>query len=78
MYVLTINQSYQTRSTEKTLHISCRIKHFANSFFLYTIKELSNLSSLLNFIRPNPNGLLNVSDSLGIKLFTILRLGLAY
>ena len=69
-----------------------RIEYFANSFFPYTIKEWNNLSpeirksvsyevfknSLLKFIRPSPNSLFNVSDSLGIKLLTRLRLGLSH
>ena len=70
----------------------CRTEYFANSFFPYTIKEWNNLSpeirksvsyevfknSLLKFIRPSPNSLFNVSDSLGIKLLTRLRLGLSH
>ena len=57
-------------------------EYFANSFFLYTIKEWNNISleirksvsykvlknSLLKFIRPTPNSLFNVSDSFEIKL----------
>ena len=35
-------------------------------------------NSLLKFIRPTPNSLLNVSDSLGIKLLTRLRLSLRH
>ena len=70
----------------------CRIEYFVNSFFPYTIKEWNGLSpdirksisyevfknSLLKFIRPSPNWLFNVSDSLGIKLLTRLRLGLSH
>ena len=91
-YVSTVNQSYQTRSGDKFLHMCCRTEYFANSFFPYTIKEWNNLSpeirksvsyevfknSLLKFIRPSPNSLFNVSDSLGIKLLTRLRLGLSH
>ena len=90
-YVSTVNKSYQTRSGGKFLHMFCRTEHFANSFFPYTIKEWNDLSpksrksvsyeafknSLLKFIRPSPNCLFNVSDSLGIKL-TRLRLGLSH
>ena len=61
-----VSQSYQTRRGDKFLHMSCRIKYFANSIFPYTIKERNNLSpeirksvsyevfenSLLKFIRP--------------------------
>ena len=32
----------------------------------------------MNFIIPTPNSLINVSDSLGIKLLTKLRLGLSH
>ena len=67
-----------------------RTEYFANSLFPYTIKEWNNLSleirksvsyevfktSLLKFVRPSSNSLFNVSDSLGIKLLRILRLGL--
>ena len=91
-YVSTVNQSYQTRSGDKFLHMCCRTEYFANSFFPYTIKEWNYLSpeirksvshevfknSLLKFIRPSPNSLFNVSDSLGIKLLTRLRLGLSH
>ena len=91
-FVSTINQSYQTRSGDKFLHMQCRAEYFANSFFPYTIKEWNNLSpeirksvsyevfknSLLKFIRPSPKSLFNVSDSLGIKLLTRLRLGLSH
>ena len=90
-YVSTVNQSYQTRNGDKFLHICCRTEYFVNSFFPYTIKEWNNLSSeirksvsyeafknsLLKFIRHSPNSLLVVSDSLGIKFLTILRLGLS-
>ena len=91
-YVSTVNQSYQSRSGDKFLHMRCRTEYFANSFFPYTIKEWNNVSpefrksvsyevfkySLLKFIRPSPNSLLNVSDSLRIKLLTRLRLGLSH
>ena len=70
----------------------CRTEYFANSFFPCTLKEWNNLSpeirksvsyevfknSLLKFIRPSPNSLFNVSDSLGIKLLTRLHLGLSH
>ena len=91
-YVSTVNQSYQTRNADKSLHMFCRTEYFANSFFQYTIKEWNNLSpeirksvsyevfknSLLKFIRPSPNSLFNVFDSLGIKLLTRLRLGFSH
>ena len=91
-YVSTVNQSYQTRSGDRLLHMCCRTEYFANSFFPYTIKEWNNLSpvirksvsykvfknSLMKFIRPSPNSLFNVSDSLEIKLLTRLRLGLSH
>ena len=80
-YVSTVNQSYQTRRGDKFLHMCCRTEYFANSFFPYAIKEWNYLSpeirksvsyevfknSLLKFIRPSPNSLFNVSDSLGIR-----------
>ena len=91
-YVSIVNQSYQTRSADRLLHMCCRTEYFANSFFPYTIKEWNNLSpvirksvsykvfkiSLMKFIRLSPNSLFNVSDSLGIKLLTRLRLGLSH
>ena len=90
-YVSTVNQSYQTRSGDKFLHISWRKEYFANSFFPKAIKEWNNLNpeirksisyevfknSLLKFIRPTASSLFNVSDSLGINCFTRLRLGLS-
>ena len=65
---------------------------FCELFLPYTIKEWNNLSpevrksvsyevfknSLLKFIRPSPKSLCKVSDSLGIKLLTRLRLGLSH
>ena len=91
-YVLTINQPYQTRSGDKFLYMYCRTEYLANFFFPYTLKERNNLSpeicksvsyevfknSLLKFVRPSPNSLFNVSDSLGIRLLTRLRLGLSH
>ena len=46
-YVSTVNQSYQTRSGDKFLHIGCRTEYFANSFFQYTIKEWNNISPVI-------------------------------
>ena len=91
-YVSTVNQSYQTRSGDRFLHMCCRTEYFANSFFPYTIKEWTNLSpeirksvpyevfknSLLKFIKLSPSSLFNVSDSFRIKLLTRLRLGLSH
>ena len=91
-YVSTVNQSYQTRSGDKFLRMHCTTEYFVNSFFPYIIKEWNNLNpeicksvsyevfknSLLKFIRPSPKSLFNVSDSLGIKLLTRLRLGLSH
>ena len=91
-YVSTVNQSYQTRSGDKFLHVCCRTEYFANSFFPCTIKEWNNSSpeirklvsyevfknSLLKFIRPSPNSFFNVSDSIGIKLLTRLPLGFSH
>ena len=70
----------------------CITEYFANSFFPYTIKVWNNVSAeipksvsyevfknlLLKFIRPSPNSLFNVSDSLRIKLLTRLHLGLSH
>ena len=70
----------------------CRTEYFANSFFPYTIKKWKNLNlelrksvsyevfknPLLKLIRPSPNSLFNISDSLGIKLLTRFRLGLSH
>ena len=66
-YVSSVNQSYQTRRGDKFLHLCCRTEYYKG------FKKL-----LLKFIRPSPNSLFNVSDSLGIKLLTRLRLGLSY
>ena len=91
-YVSPVNQSYQTRCSDKFLHMCYRTESFANSFFPYTIKEWNNLSpeirksvsyevfinSLLKFTRPSLNSLFNVSASLGIKLLTRLHLGLSH
>ena len=83
-YASTGNQFYQARNSSKFLHMSCRTVNFANSYFPRTIKEWNNSNlkilksvsfqifknSLLKFIRPAPNSLFNVSQSLGIKLLT--------
>ena len=91
-YVSTVNHSCQTRSGGKFLCMSCRTEYFANSFFLYIIRERNDLSLdiclsvsyevfknlFLKFIRPTPNSLFSASDRLGIKLLTRLRLSLSY
>ena len=91
-YVSTVNQSCQTRSSDGFLDMCCRTEYFANSFFPYTIKKWKNLNleicksvsyevfqnSLLKLIRPSPNSLFNISDSLGIKLLTRFCLGLSH
>ena len=41
-YVSTVNQSYQTRSSDKFLHIRCRKEYFGNSLIPYSIKEWDN------------------------------------
>ena len=38
-----VNQSYETRSSDKFLHLCCRTEYFVNSFFPYTIKKWNNL-----------------------------------
>ena len=43
-YVSTVNHSCQTRSGGKFLCMSCRTEYFANSFFLYIIRERNDLS----------------------------------
>ena len=43
-YVLTVNQSFQTRSGDKFLYVCCRTEYLANFFYLYTIKEWNNKS----------------------------------
>ena len=66
---------------DKLLHMCCRTEYFANPFLPYTTKKWKNLSleirklvsyvisknSLLKLIRPSPNSLFSVSDSLGIS-----------
>ena len=42
-YISTVNQSYQTRSGDKFLHVCCTTEYFVNFFILYTIKEWNNL-----------------------------------
>ena len=66
-YVSTVDQSYQTRRGDKFLHMCCRTEYY---------KVFKN--SLLIIIRLSPNSLFNVSDRLGIKLLTRLRLGLSH
>ena len=67
-YVSTVNQSCQTRSSDKFLYMCSRAEYFANSFFPYTLNVWNNLSpeigksvsyevfknSFLKFIRPSP------------------------
>ena len=47
------------------------MRKFVNQFEVFK-------NSLLKFIRPSPNTLFSVSDSLGIKLLTRFRLGLSH
>lgn len=79
--VSTINYFSQSTNSNKFLHMSCRTKCFANSYFPYTINKWNNLSReirksvshvvykslFLKFVLPSPNNLFNVSDSLCIN-----------
>ena len=46
-YVSTDNQSYQTRSGSKFLHMCRRTEYFPNSLFPYTIKEWNTLCPVI-------------------------------
>ena len=68
---------------------SCRTEYFKNLFFLCVIREWNKLNpeirsssscniiwkSLLNFSRPSASKVYNISDTIDIKMITMLRLG---
>ena len=77
-YVSTVNQSYQSRSGDKFLFV---LNQGMDNSFPEIRKSVSCevvKKSLLKFLRPSPNNLFHVSDSLGIKFLTRLGLGLRY
>ena len=88
-YILPVDRAYLTRNSNNIKQIFCRSEYFANSFFLYTIKEWNKeirnselysifKKSLLKFIRTVPNSVFRVADMYGIKLVTRLRVGLSH
>ena len=91
-YILPGDRTCQTRNSNNIKQVFFRSEYFANSFFLYTIKESNKLSlemcnselysifkkSLLKFTRTIPNSLFSVADICGIELLTRLRVGLSH
>ena len=85
---------YFTRSSQKSniANIKTRSNFFINSFFSSTITEWNKLYrdirnsnslnvfklSLLKFFRPVANSVFDINNPYGLKLLTILRLGLSH
>ena len=85
---------YATRTSQsnKISSFKTRYNFFKDSFFPAVISEWNRLDmnirnsssinvfkkELLKFIRPEPNCTYNINDIKGLKLLTILRLGLSH
>ena len=88
------NNVCATRSSQsnKISSFKTRYNFFKDSFFPAVISEWNRLDmnirnsssinvfkkELLRFIRPEPNCTYNINDIKGLKLLTILRLGLSH
>ena len=88
------NNVCATRSSQsnKISSFKTRYNFFKDSFFPAVISEWNRLDmnirnsssinvfkkELLKFIRPEPNCTYNINDIKGLKLLTILRLGLSH
>ena len=84
--------SYSTRKSEKLSPMKANHGFFKNSFFPSTMRERNKLDSnircspsyklfrkrILEFIRPQPNSIFNVPNSLGLTYLTRLRVGLSH
>ena len=84
--------SYSTRNSENLPLIKANHSFFKNTFFPSTIIEWNKLDSnircspsnklfrkrILKFIRPPPNSIFNVPNSLGLTYLTRLRVGLSH
>ena len=84
--------SYSTRNSENLPPIKANHSFFKNNFFPSTIIEWNKLDSnihcspsyklfrkrILEFIRPQPNSIFNVPNSLGLTYLTRLRVGLSH
>ena len=88
----TRNEAYQTRYFANIPSLSFKHNFFKNTFFRSTILEWNKLdpslrnsasynvfkNSILKFIRPSPNKIVQCHNPKGIKLVTRLRLGLSH
>ena len=86
------NQIFNFRNRNRIPNIFCRTESFRNSFFPSVISEWNKLekniataetfsffrSCLLKQIRSSGNSIFNISNPLGIKYLTRLRLGLSH
>ena len=84
--------SYSTRNSENLPPIKANHSFFKNTFFPSTIIEWNKLDSnircspsyklfrkrILEFIRPQPNSIFNIPNSLGLTYLTRLRVGLSH
>ena len=83
---------HTTRNSDNITPFKVRHNFFKNSFFPSVINEWNKLDleirnsasleifkkHLLNFIRPNSNSVFNISNPLGLKLLTRLRIGFSH
>ena len=83
--------SYNTRNTRNITTYSCRTDAFKYSFFPWTINEWNKLNfnirassfnifraNLIKIIRPIPNSVFGIFNSVGRTLITRRRLGLSH
>ena len=82
---------YNTRNTRNITTYSCRTNAIKNTFSSWTINEWNKLNfnirtssfnifraNLIKIIRPIPNSIFGIFNSLGLKLITSLRLELSH
>ena len=85
------SHSYNTSNTRNITTYSCRTDAFKYSFFHWTINEGNRLNfnvrtssfnifrdNLIKIIRPIPNSIFGIFNTLGLKLITRLQLGLSH
>ena len=92
-YIHSLIPSIRTSARQPNTFTSfCRTEYFQNSFLAYVIKEWNKLypdkrscqsyesfcKALLNFIRSSENKIFSIHGQVGIKLLTMLRLGLSH
>ena len=87
-----MTRAYNTRNNQNVPEIFCRTQFYSGSFLPNVISEWNKLdlrvqssesfskfrSIFLKSFRSTPNSIFSVRDRLGLKLLTLLRLGLSH